>query len=933
MILVEGTRLRSYEIRSLIGKGGMGEVYLAFDRKLRRQVALKVLSKKDSNPERLQRFKQEAISASSLNHPNIVTVYDFGQTRDIYYIVTEYIEGITLRKRLQKGISIAESLDIAIQIGKALSAAHSTGIIHRDIKPENVMLLPKEFLKVLDFGLAKLSNPPEILSNELNESTVSVFETQRGLLIGTISYMSPEQLCQQKVDERADIWSLGIILFEMITGRRPFEGSSTSEIIASILKQPLLFPDDFSLNFNPQLEAAIAAALAKEKEKRFQKIEDFVAVLTEIRQAPNRESGSKLINSGTDNFIDNSAATKENRSDTITQASEIIQPGFLRISRWWLTGLGIVMLSGLSFWFYNFYSIGQTRSSVAPLNYESRLLSDAGNIIKAAISPDGRNAAYVVEMADGSQSLKVGQLDFLASASRELNPPSKIKYAGLTFSTDGNYIYYYSFGVDDSKSDENTTGVLYRRLYLSDTQSAQEILRDIDSPVTFSPDGSKFAYIQADWKEKRDKLIIATADGSEKDILLERKYPDFIATKDARESPVWSPDGEFIACPVGSKDQNNDSMSVVKVDLKTRREFQITAQKWKRVGRIVWINNGEEMLLTTADYSSDLYQIVRLSVKTGETQPFTKDFSDYTELSVTPDSKKLVAIQSERKSSLWIAQSNKIGLPERLTGNKYDALWGGTWTADGKLIYSSFENGARDLWTLGIDDKSRQQLTFDPEINDYPAVSPDGKYIVFVSNHSDSAAGNAVSHIWRTNVNGTDLKQLTVGEGEFFPQITADGKWVVYVAGTGLKTLWKTPLEGGEEIHLTEVLAHWVNVSPDGKMAACLTIKEGEQQFRLGIFSVETGVLLKDFTVQMGIASPSAPAVIRWMPDGKSIIYVITKGNVSNLWEQSLSGGDPKLLTDFTSDIIFWCDWSKDGKQLALSRGMVNSNMVSFWKF
>ena len=224
MTIPQGTRLGRYEIRSLLGAGGMGEVYLADDLNLHRRVAIKILPADcTADKDRLQRFEREAFAASSLNHPNILTIYEIGSEKDLF-IATEFIDGESLGERLRReSFSLHEVLDVGIQIAAALDAAHAAGIVHRDIKPDNVMLRRDHVVKVLDFGLAKLSDP-DIAVVETEGETIARPLTTSGVVIGTVRYMSPEQARGLAVDARSDIWSLGVVLYEMVAGHAPFDG-------------------------------------------------------------------------------------------------------------------------------------------------------------------------------------------------------------------------------------------------------------------------------------------------------------------------------------------------------------------------------------------------------------------------------------------------------------------------------------------------------------------------------------------------------------------------------------------------------------------------------------------------------------------------------------------------------------------------------------
>lgn len=289
--LPNGTKLGRYEIRSQLGAGGMGEVYLCQDTQLRRLVALKVLPPDLTRSEnRLHRFEQEAFAASALNHPNIITIHEIGKTNSLHYIVTEYVDGGSLRQHFQDArLKLDRLLDIAIQIGGALSTAHSAGIIHRDIKPENVMLRNDGITKVLDFGLAKLTLD-QTAAVDTEAATRALVNTSAGVVMGTTSYMSPEQARGTEVDARTDIWSLGVVLYEMATGRLPFVGTTATEIIARIIEREPLPLGQHSTEVPAELERIVAKALEKDREDRYQTAKDLTIDLKKLKQRLEVES-------------------------------------------------------------------------------------------------------------------------------------------------------------------------------------------------------------------------------------------------------------------------------------------------------------------------------------------------------------------------------------------------------------------------------------------------------------------------------------------------------------------------------------------------------------------------------------------------------------------------------------------------------------------
>src|SRR6266498_2673865 len=282
-VSIVGKQISHYQVVSRIGRGGMGEVFLAHDTSLGRKVALKLLrSDFTRNEERLRRFQQEARAASALNHPNILTIYEIGHDGSLHFMATEYVEGETLRQHLSRArITVGQTLDVGVQVASALAAAHQAGIIHRDIKPENIMLRTDGNVKVLDFGLAKLTEPKTI---ETAAPTLPQVETAPGVVMGTFSYMSPEQARGLAVDTRTDIWSLGVMIYEMATGRQPFEGETASDVMSLILqKEPLPLAHSWP-EVPAELERIVRKALRKDKEERYQTIKDLLIDLRNLRK-------------------------------------------------------------------------------------------------------------------------------------------------------------------------------------------------------------------------------------------------------------------------------------------------------------------------------------------------------------------------------------------------------------------------------------------------------------------------------------------------------------------------------------------------------------------------------------------------------------------------------------------------------------------------
>jgi serine/threonine protein kinase len=279
--------LENYDVISPLGRGGMGEVLLAKDKRLKRKVALKLLpSYYASNEERLRRFEQEALTASALNHPNIITIHEIGTSDNLHFIATEFVEGQTLRQRIREGTLTPDAaIDIALQVANALQAAHNAGIVHRDIKPDNIMIRHDGFVKILDFGIAKLTESSPN-NSDLTTLPAGGFETATGQIIGTPAYLSPEQARGLKIDGRSDLFSLGVVLYEMLFGRQPFAGPTAADVMVTILERDPVIPPQTS----PALQRVLKKALSKACESRYQSAAAFAKDLRQLQQAPQQDT-------------------------------------------------------------------------------------------------------------------------------------------------------------------------------------------------------------------------------------------------------------------------------------------------------------------------------------------------------------------------------------------------------------------------------------------------------------------------------------------------------------------------------------------------------------------------------------------------------------------------------------------------------------------
>ena len=543
--LTAGQRVKHYQVVSLIGEGGMGEVYLATDTILGRRVALKVLPAFVSkDPERLRRFTQEARAASRLSHPNVCVVHEIGETDDGRpFIAMEYVEGMTLRQRMRShAMKLGDVLDIAIQIAEALTAAHEAGIVHRDIKPENIVIRPEGYVKILDFGLAKLTERHKGATH--TTMSTLLFNSSPGTVIGTAAYMSPEQARGVSVDERTDIWGLGVVLYEMASGRPPFTGETATDVVVAIVERDQPPISQHVEGTPPELERIVKKALRKDRNERYQIVKELAIDLRSLRRelevnsmlersiAPGVGSGSEYARASTrDRIIE----TKE-----LKQARTTIQPARSRSRPWILATAAAIILALVGFGIYKMRPRSETTIRVPFERIEVTKLTTNGNSLMAAISPDGKYVAYVINEV-GKQSLWLRQVAINSNA--QMIPPREGRYLGVAFPPDGNFIYFAYAG-----SDRNDAGQIYRLPVLGIGAVATKV-ESTDGLSTTSHDGKRIAFIRFDRINQTDSLVLANADGSGEQIVATRKWPQLFGL-DILTKPVWTPDDRALLLPI-----------------------------------------------------------------------------------------------------------------------------------------------------------------------------------------------------------------------------------------------------------------------------------------------------------------------------------------------------------------------------------------------
>ncbi len=897
-----GQTISHYRITGQLGSGGMGVVYEAHDLTLGRKVALKFLPPdlaRDSAA--LDRFLLEARAASALNHPNICTIYAVEQDSGQSFIAMELLEGQSLGDKLSGGaLPLDRLLDITIQLADALDAAHAKGIVHRDIKPANIFVTQRNQVKVLDFGLAKLTRVAEMETIGVTQDS-PIHLTSPGATVGTIAYMSPEQARGEEIDARSDLFSLGTVLYQMATGRLPFAGNTSAVIFHAILANDPVPVIQLNPDLPPKLQEAVAKLLEKDRDLRYQSAADFRGDLRRLRRdaesgrksSPSLSQQSAVTVSATGVFP--SSSSRPDSSSVVAAASQH------KLGLGVTALLAIIVIAAAGYGAYAFFF----RARPLPFqNISITKVTETGKAASAAISPDGKYLLNVV--SDGGQE-SLWLRNIPTNSDTQVIPPAQVHYTGLRFSPDGNYLYFVR-----SESVHQGLEFLYRAPMLGGTP--QKLASDIDSNITFSPDGRQFAFVRYnDPDPGKYLLLLQPTDGGEEKILVRGPLTKCLF------GLSWSPDGKIIAC--GTLQPDGALSGLTATDTRTG-EQSVFFHTDGILGDIAWMPDGKGLLVLNRDQTSNYtrHQIGLVSYPEGKFRAITRDINDYSNLSLASDGHILATVLNESHWNLFAmpAASTNPGDAKQITSGKPVSAF--SWSPDGKLVIS--EETA--LSSLDPDSGVKANLSVgEHSVAVQPSACANGRYIVFVT---AGFSGKRTQVIARIDAAGGNLKPITDGKVDEGPVCSPDGRWVYYrdVANNG--QLMRVSLEGGtpEKFSDKPVSGHF-GLSPDGKFLAFLTFEHvGEHEFQLILLPTDPSQPAKTLAFQR-------PPVgnLQFSHDGKALVYPIRNGDVDNLWLQPLDGTPGKQLTNFTSEHIGDSfGWSPDGSKLAIIRGHTDSDVV-----
>ncbi|MGH9417572.1 MAG: protein kinase domain-containing protein, partial [Terriglobales bacterium] len=753
-----------FEILERLGAGGMGEVYKARDQRLNRMVAVKVLPEGASVAAR-ERFQREALAIAALNHPHICTLFEAGEHDGQPYLVMELLEGETLHARLGRGpLAPAEVIQWGAEVADALQAAHAKGILHRDLKPGNIFITRRGAAKVLDFGLAQFAQAvaSEAAADAPTITAAAGPLTSPGSTLGTYAYMSPEQARAQPTDARSDLFSLGVVLYEMAAGRPPFQGQTSADLTAAILLSAPPPPSSVHEAVPARLDDIIGQCLEKDPEQRFQSAAD-------LRISLRRLAGASTASPSP------SASGVAAAPPASVPPTAIAPPAARRPWLWPAIAVVIVAAAATGWWYWS-------QRPAPPSHLQFRQLTFSGHVIDAVLSPDGKFLAHVDASPQGS-SLHL--LSIASGSDVEIMPPAPGCCQSPSFSPDGGQVYFLD------------------NLQLKAVPVLGGAVRTIAAPACsgagFSPDGSEIAYITS--QAPASSVVIAHADGSQPHTL--NTAPTgagymsqcwISSFNQPSHAPAWSPDGNWIAVALGPV--SGDS-HVALVDAHNGKMHTLgPGIDQFSAADLSWLPGQRGLVFTAQTSSTQPSQAYEMSYPGGRLLQLTNDLQGYAAVSLAA-SGVIAMIHAAPQASLWV-QARPGGAFQQLPGGGADQegnQGGVTWTPQGGLVAFRTLGAQSQLWAENADGSNAHVLS--AALPDQPYdlnVAPNGQMIF--------GSGGDSNTIWRINAGGSGLMQLITapaGAQATGPALALGGREVLYlqIGADGSQTFWMVPLAGG----------------------------------------------------------------------------------------------------------------------------------------
>ncbi len=941
-----GEKIGRYEILSCLGKGGMGEVYLAHDKSLGRDVAIKVLLPKfTSDRERVNRFKLEAKAASALNHPNIITIHEVGEDEGKMFIATEHIKGETLRSLIEhQTLSLASSIKIAEQIASALTSAHKAGIIHRDIKPENIMIREDGFVKVLDFGLAK----PTITNAEAE--TMDLVETKKGMIMGSVGYMSPEQARGKEVDARTDLWSVGVVFYELLTGKTPFQGETMTDILANIIhKEPIPVSEQIQ-NAPTELYRIVKKSLRKEADERYQSAKDLSLDLKNLRREMELEHELELSVSperlqemrSRSNDI-RETTDKDKETDELQDTKILSNPietqtslGVAKVKTRYRTGIlatiGIFLVAALGYFGYS--SLKPKRMVDTLFNKTSvEKIPLKGDSYSFALSPDGKYLAFVDGRSGFDGKLILRQIE-TGSEKVMFEVESGATIWMKRFSSDGNYIFFE--GLDPE-------GNMFLRQIAMLGGETKDIPMVFDTESSFSHDGKRRIFNTPFDKTGEAKIIISDLDGKNEKTVYSTKEFNVCC-------PTFSPDESKIALFYNDKSKRDgidyklgwipatggDIIQIGTTTWDTSLSTSVPLPQYK------WLPDGSGFIVINRVMHKENAQIYLVSFPDGEVTPITNDTNTYDLLSATADGKSIVTIKITGQTAIWeydlqTKNARQITKTTNLlnVSNVIEHSFGIAAIDDNKILFTKSDGkGNLNLWQINADGSDEKILVSEKGRIESPIVSPDRKYIYFTTNTTIGPLHFPTNAIWRTDINGKNLEQLTNQEGviQRLHSVLPDNNAIIFQEWTRWipdAKINKMDLTTGRITNIYEDESLYIpqfEMSPDGRKSLYLTATQPNLE------PFEANNVLSDFDGSKFVSTKKLkfPKEVdaSYCFANDDFFYYFNYRNRTDIWKYDLKTGKSTKVTNFNFDTIYNFTFSRDGKKLYLVRGNTTDEVV-----
>ena len=754
----------------------MGVVYQALDEHLDRLVAIKVLSADSAgNSERRKRFAQEARAASALNHPNIVHVYDIDEHDGVLFIAMEYVAGKALDQLIPgKGMRLSEALRLSAQIAGALAAAHEAGIVHRDLKPGNVMLGDDGRIRVLDFGLAKLTEAEARGSGELRETVsfaTATPKTEDGSILGTVGYVSPEQAEGKTVDARSDIFSFGCLLYEMLTGRQAFRGDSRISTLAAVIRDNPKPISEYAAEVPAEIERIVNRCLRKDPERRFQEMKDLQIALEDLRE----------------------------EWDSGKLPAQSARPGQWRHfgPAWLMGGVGVAAIAVVLGWLW----MGRTSPATVEGNLEAvPLTSYPGNEITPSLSPDGNQVAFSWN-GEGEDNYDIYVQVTGSGEPLRLTSDAAFDWAPA-WSPDGREIRFYRYRKEGSLAVMSVPPLPGREKNLGESPfpaGLPEVFLKMLGPA-WSPDGT------------------VTVHPGETGLLLRPPDGDMRVVGDVPGGgelfPAFAPEGRRLAYVWQTGGANSDLyVTSLTADMRADGEPRRLVAGMRFINHPVWTPDGKEILFSA--YSGAGMSLWRVS-SSGATEPRRLALASVNAASPTlsADGSRLVFEQRTENSSIWMAGLHGDGGEPRRVITSTRGDWSPSFSPDGSQIaFASDRSGAIEIWLADADGSSPVQLSSLGQFSLLPEWSPDGGEIVFQN------SGSAGNDLYAISVRGGGLRRLTSHpDDDMQATWSPDGKWIYFVSNrSGQHQIWRMHAGGGEATQVTQDGGEFARASEDGR--------------------------------------------------------------------------------------------------------------------